>query len=35
MEPSTLFPIVIIGMVTIAIAIFLILLALDKGSDEE
>jgi len=35
MDPSVWFPIAIIGMVTLAIAIFIILLILDKGGDEE
>lgn len=34
MNPSVGFPLVIIGMVTLAIIIFIVMLILDKGADE-
>ena len=35
MDPSVFFPIVIIGMVVLAIVIFFVLVILDKGADED
>ncbi len=34
-DPSVWFPIVVISMVALAIIIFVVLLILDKGSDED
>ncbi|EDP74308.1 hypothetical protein HG1285_08201 [Hydrogenivirga sp. 128-5-R1-1] len=34
-DPSVGFPIAVIGMVSLAIIIFIVMLVLDKGSDEE
>jgi hypothetical protein len=34
-DPSVGFPLAIIAMVTLAIIIFIVMLIMDKGSDEE